>query len=364
MNPLSRQILANRKAAGLTQEQLAEKLGVTPQSVSNWERGGAPDISMLPILANFFKITIDQLMGNDATNVSLRKNDFWEKYRQENDKRKRLDMLIDGYRKYPHDCNIMLCLMKHLPYDRKENQLFIEELCHKILSESPTPTLRDSALAIMCHVAAKENREKWLSMLPRKTEYRQQLMRAVCFHDDGNVELAAGYHYLLCFIQMEEFFAIHYPDDLGPATKAEFHRKQISVLESLGAASKKANAWTGVYAYKLLVLSACLFGCKEYENGWQIFDQAITQYKLWYSLPGHSLLDSGFGGIMITRDRCYAIFPDGTKEFIGDCIYQEANVPAEYLYRNLMSREYWGWFNTVREEQRFQDVTEWIQTII
>lgn len=360
MNLLSKQILNHRKAAGLTQEQLAEKLGVTPQSVSHWERGGAPDISMLPILANFFKITIDQLMGNDAANVSIRKNDFWEKYRQENDKSKRLDMLIDEYRKYPHDCNIMLCIMNHLPYDRKENQLFIEELCHKILSESPTPTLRDRALSIMCHVAAKEDRDKWLSMLPRKTEYSQLLMRAVCCHDDGNIELAAGYHYLIGFIQMEEFFSLHYPDSLGPESKAEFHRKQLTVLEQF-VSVESVNAWTGIYAYKLLVLSACLFGAQDYEEGWRIFEQAIMQYKLWYSIAGHILLDTGFGGIRVNKDRNYAVLPDGTKEFIGDCIYPEGNMLPEYLHRRLTNEDNWEWFNSVRNDQRFVEASEIIK---
>ena len=65
MNQLSQNILKLRKSANLTQEQLAAELGVTPQSVSNWERGGAPDISLLPVLANFFSVTIDELMGND-----------------------------------------------------------------------------------------------------------------------------------------------------------------------------------------------------------------------------------------------------------------------------------------------------------
>ena len=57
---LSSQIHKYRKAAHLTQEQLASELGVTPQSVSNWERGGAPDIAMLPVIANYFKISIDE----------------------------------------------------------------------------------------------------------------------------------------------------------------------------------------------------------------------------------------------------------------------------------------------------------------
>lgn len=55
-----------RKNADITQEKLAECLGVLPQTVSKWERAETyPDIETLPSLANFFGITIDELLGND-----------------------------------------------------------------------------------------------------------------------------------------------------------------------------------------------------------------------------------------------------------------------------------------------------------
>ncbi|MBO4325781.1 MAG: helix-turn-helix domain-containing protein [Clostridia bacterium] len=59
---MGKKIKQLRFKAGLTQEQLAEKLGIGPQSVSKWENSVAmPDITTLPLLAEIFGVTIDDL---------------------------------------------------------------------------------------------------------------------------------------------------------------------------------------------------------------------------------------------------------------------------------------------------------------
>lgn len=50
-----------------TQEQLAEALGVTSQAVSRWESGGSyPDMNLIPAIANFFGVSIDELFGYEG----------------------------------------------------------------------------------------------------------------------------------------------------------------------------------------------------------------------------------------------------------------------------------------------------------
>lgn len=61
-------IASYRKALGLTQEGLAQKLGVTNQAVSKWESDQCcPDIMILPALAEVFGITLDELFGRQTT---------------------------------------------------------------------------------------------------------------------------------------------------------------------------------------------------------------------------------------------------------------------------------------------------------
>jgi len=61
---LGKRIVSNRKRVGLTQDKLAEALGITAQAVSKWENDqSCPDISMLPALASIFGISVDALLG-------------------------------------------------------------------------------------------------------------------------------------------------------------------------------------------------------------------------------------------------------------------------------------------------------------
>ena len=57
-------ISANRKGKGITQEELAQHLGVSKPAVSKWESGQSyPDILLLPVLAAYFNISVDELLG-------------------------------------------------------------------------------------------------------------------------------------------------------------------------------------------------------------------------------------------------------------------------------------------------------------
>ena len=61
---LGNQIRLNRRRMNLTQEQLAEKFGTSPQAISRWEIGATyPDIEMLPMIASFFETSVDALLG-------------------------------------------------------------------------------------------------------------------------------------------------------------------------------------------------------------------------------------------------------------------------------------------------------------
>ncbi len=69
---LGNNISARRKVKGMTQEELAANLGVSPQAVSKWENNlSCPDISLLPAIAKIFGTSVDELLGVAAATENV-----------------------------------------------------------------------------------------------------------------------------------------------------------------------------------------------------------------------------------------------------------------------------------------------------
>lgn len=64
---LGEKLSEKRRSKNMTQDEVAEKLGVTPQAVSKWENDAScPDISLLPTLASLYETSIDELLSKEA----------------------------------------------------------------------------------------------------------------------------------------------------------------------------------------------------------------------------------------------------------------------------------------------------------
>lgn len=110
-NLLSENMRALRMSKKLTQEQLAEAFGVSPQAVSRWENGTAlPDISLLPVIANFYEVTSDFLLGID---VNAKQARIEETIRRDEDLRKQgsteesVRLLREKAKEFPNEPEIL-----------------------------------------------------------------------------------------------------------------------------------------------------------------------------------------------------------------------------------------------------------------
>ncbi len=105
---LSENIKKLRREREITQEDLAEMLGVSPQSVSHWECGRTmPDVTQLPVLANVFEVTTDELLGVDVASKAKRIEEI-RKQAQAVNRQEALKIFRQGVEEYP-DSYQLLC---------------------------------------------------------------------------------------------------------------------------------------------------------------------------------------------------------------------------------------------------------------
>ncbi len=138
-------IKALRKKNGFTQEELAERLGVTYQAVSKWENEtGLPDISQVIPLASVFGVSTDVLFGiadtteNEEALKIVRRADGMKKYGETDTYLNAYDALLDGLKKYPDNLIITVnCMNLGASLSLRENGwIYAGERAKEIASET------------------------------------------------------------------------------------------------------------------------------------------------------------------------------------------------------------------------------------
>ena len=183
-----------RRDRGITQEDLAQAVGVTTQAVSKWERGeGYPDITLLPDIAVYFRVTLDTLCGIDG---QKQEREIASVIHATSDASYAEGVRIarEGLTKYPHSVELkrnlaqalMGCTAQWAP--PKEVLDEVIELYEDILHHSPEPNaLSPYDVSLLCEAymsmgAVKKAKETAMRMQGKYE--RQQLWRKILQGDE------------------------------------------------------------------------------------------------------------------------------------------------------------------------------------
>ncbi|MBQ8741053.1 MAG: helix-turn-helix transcriptional regulator [Clostridia bacterium] len=185
-----------RKEKDITQEQLAEYLGISSRAISQWETGKTmPDISQLPILANLFEVTTDYLLGVNINEKDKKVNDIVETAQKHwsrglNDKG--AEILREGLKSYPDNPKIMLDLMsclwrvRNFPENKENRDALTQEvidLGEKILETCTDTEIRNSATQLLCFIYPDTNHidkaTKLANTMPNRYVTREQLLKRI-----------------------------------------------------------------------------------------------------------------------------------------------------------------------------------------
>ena len=177
-----------RKGQDWTQEEVAEMIGVSPQSVSKWERGDTyPDIALLPALANLYRVSTDAIIGMDKINGDEARSAIFNAgygHMRSGDNAAAAKVLADGLKAFPGDEGFMsqLALVLSLEDDYvKLNQA--ADLCERVLSGNPSEKVRHTTRAAVCFIYLKlgEKEKSVLAAknLPHARESRESILAEI-----------------------------------------------------------------------------------------------------------------------------------------------------------------------------------------
>jgi transcriptional regulator with XRE-family HTH domain len=182
---LAENLKALRKSKGITQEDAAEILGVSPQSVSKWERGDTyPDITLLPVLANLYETTIDALLGMERINDAEKRKAVFENGRtllRNGDPQAAADVYREALKLRPNDESLLSELALTLALSGNADDLKqAADLCDRVLSGIPSEKVRHTTRAALCFIyykcGEKERAVTTAQNLPHIRESRETIL--------------------------------------------------------------------------------------------------------------------------------------------------------------------------------------------
>jgi len=141
-----------RKQRGLTQEQLANSIGISFQSVSKWENDLAlPDISMAPILASFFGVSLDELFEfhlEEIEQKALAIARSTVKYRGENQE-EGIRILEEGLKQYPENDILLGNLLYLIDYNAEPDRTI--KIAARVIDATRDNSTKYDALRFMAY---------------------------------------------------------------------------------------------------------------------------------------------------------------------------------------------------------------------
>ncbi len=174
-----------RKAKGVKQEELADYLRVTYQAVSKWERGeGTPDIMLLPKIARYYNISIDQLFGLSEEMEQEQIAKYIEQsvaYRNISNSGDDLKLWEEAFNEYPSNYLVMTNLVEALYFeDHDANKAKIIEYGNEVLQNSRDYVLHYRVLRRLCLTyifsGQKEVAHEYILQLPDYIMTKGQLL--------------------------------------------------------------------------------------------------------------------------------------------------------------------------------------------
>lgn len=198
---IAENLRAFRKGKDLTQEEAAEMLGVSAQSVSKWERGETfPDIMMLPALANLYQVSVDALIGMDRINDTQARASVFtagHTHLRKGDCDGAVAVYTEALKTFPNDEGLLsdLAMALALTGDPAKLSQAIA-ICERVLSGDQGEKVHHTTRAALCFIYLKAGEKEKAIATARNLPHVRESRETVLAQFDKNPDTAEIDSYL------------------------------------------------------------------------------------------------------------------------------------------------------------------------
>ena len=342
---------ALRQKKNVTQEALAAYLGITQQSVGKWERGeGFPDITLLPRIALYFDVTVDELLDVGRARIEDRIQAYLDesmRYKNIGENEKNLALWERAYDEFPNDCRVMDGLMNAINREAnypcpKEDAERIISLGERILQTSTDVELRENAIQTLCYtyhfMDDEENALRYANMGGSIHVTRQDLRATVQKGEAGVKACQAYIASLISHASIQAGWMVQ-KGEFSPEEKVAVYQFCVDLHKLL-----LSDGNVGFYAYDFsqdyFFIAGCYAGMKDAERTIEALEQCAEYAAITADLDG----ELQYTAPMVNRLKYDPT--ETSKNFKGNA----CNLRLQGLE--------WSGFDFVREDERFRRIVE------
>ena len=383
-----------RKKADLTQEQLADRLGVTYQSVSRWETGSSyPDLELIPAIANIFSVSADALLGIPEHIKDLQAREAVLTLHQEA-LNEEIDVpavigLLRNIRKNYLDCPSIwrfweegnIRCFRH-PEILPEVRLTVEAY----LNISKNSYWRSEIIQMMAYAEDDSHIDDFLDKYATYSDLSKSTLRLNRYRireEWHKLETAKKHNlYLLLndICDSENFMIRRSPDDPGQTLELIRFRLQILNLfcgyesgeDRLVSGNGQPDIWAALRLRLGFRYAACHAALNDPDGVFAILEECVSLLEEICSIREVTDIpvSSGWlGDYLLKVDPfCRCCRPSDETEEYGTLLQNgfqrfEAIVPSDY-YAMLTDRQEWAWFDPIRDDERYTRIVERVKALI
>lgn len=386
-----------RKNINLTQEELAEKLCVSFQTVSRWENGNSyPDIEVLPQLSQLFDVTMDYLFGNEGKQREDRANEEFDKAMEyldtdSPDKKKAYELIHNLRVDFPdHNrlAHLFIFVFSNKLWKDPDILYELRLIAENLLGNPKTPKwVKDEVVWYMC---AYETDELFTPFIDRYTTENRDLRRSHLllqrYRARDEHEKAEFVKQCILYETINEICTGGWWRKCGKPNDVNLSKWGndigFALLNSIcrtGNDPKYPVSGDGnvdvFFAIRIIMgfRKACYHATLgEKETAYGVLEDTVSLLEKGFSLENGTELtaDVPYLDVFKLKIEYFEELNHGTYAMQCICPGEESGIYiGEYadlsLYRRILAEpKGWEWFNPIRDEERYKKYIERIDNLI